>query len=64
MASRQERRKAERDAAKAAAGVAAARARVQVDPDGDWTTQEEDCEVLFRALGEALVKQIADEGTP
>ena len=56
MPSRQERRKAERDAAKrapgqagaagatGAAGTAAAAARTNVDvhPIGDWTTQAED----------------------
>ena len=47
MPSRQERRKAERDAAKRApaktgAGGAAAGANVNVIPLGDWTTQAED----------------------
>jgi hypothetical protein len=54
MPSQQERRKAERDAAKrasaqtgaagavGAAGAAAALADLRVDPDGDWTTQTED----------------------
>ena len=51
MPSRQERRKAERDAAKrppaksgagGAAGAAAARVGVNVIPLGDWTTQAED----------------------
>jgi len=56
MPSRQERRKAERDAAKrapaaagaagatgaAGAATAAARANVDVNPIGDWTTQAED----------------------
>ena len=65
--SRQERRKAERDAAKApakagAAGAAAARARVHGNPVGDWTTQTEDAEVLFRTLGAEVVKQMADAG--
>ena len=60
MPSRQERRKAERDAAKRApgqagaggsGGAAAARANVNMNPVGDWTTQAEDPGVLFRALG-------------
>jgi hypothetical protein len=64
MKSRQERRKAERDAAKRApgqaeaagaarAGAAAAVARVNVNvkPVGDWTTQNEDPLALLRALG-------------
>jgi len=51
MPSRQQRRKAERDAAKRApaktgigegAGAAAAGANVNVVPLGDWTTQAED----------------------
>jgi len=48
MPSRQERRKAERDAAKrapakaGAAGAAAALANLNVNPLGDWTTQAED----------------------
>jgi len=51
MPSRQERRKAERDAAKrapgqagagGAGGAAAAGAHVNVTPLGDWTTQAED----------------------
>jgi len=50
MPSRQERREAERDAAKrkraaasaGAAGAAAALANLDVDPGGDWTTQAED----------------------
>jgi len=69
--SRQERRKAERDAAKrapakagaaGAAGAAAARAPVNVNPGGDWTTQTEDPNVLLRALGAEMVKQRAGEG--
>ena len=70
--SRQERRKAERDAAKrapaqagaaGAGGAAAARANVNVNPVGDWTTQAEDPELLLRALGaEISVKQRAGEG--
>ena len=54
MPSRQERRKAERDAAKrapaqagaagapGAAGAAAALANLRVNPGGDWSTQAED----------------------
>jgi hypothetical protein len=49
MPSRQERRKAERDAAKRAPATAAARggegaaaARADVNPLGHWTTQAED----------------------
>ena len=62
--SRQERRKAERDAAKRAPAQArAVRAAVSVNPVGDWTTQEEDGSVLYRALGsKILVKQKADAG--
>ena len=80
MASRQERRKAERDAAKrapaqagaaraagaagdaGAAGAAAALANLHVNPVGDWSTQEGDPDVLFGALGAAVVKQKAGEG--
>jgi len=71
--SRQERRKAERDAAKRApdraraagaggAAAAAARANVNVAPLGDWTTQTEDSWALFDALGAQAVKQRAGEG--
>ena len=77
MASRQERRKAERDAAKRAPGqagaagagggaggaaAALAKLNVNVNPVGDWTTQAEDPAVLFRALGAETVKQRAAEG--
>jgi TPR repeat protein len=77
MSSRQERRKAERDAAKrgqaqaqaqagaaGAAGAAAALANlhVNVNPLGDWTTQAEDPGELSRALGPQMVKQRADAG--
>jgi hypothetical protein len=62
--SRQERRSAKRDAAKrtpaqtgaaGAAGAAAASANlhVNVNPGGDWTTQNEDPMLLFQALGDA-----------
>jgi hypothetical protein len=70
MPSRQERRKAERDAAKRApaqtgaggAGGAAAAARANVKnvfPLGDWSTQAENPELLFQALGAQIVKQRA-----
>ena len=85
--SRQERRKAERDAAKraparagaagaaganqgaagaaAAAAAAAALANLHVNanpPLGDWTTQAEDPNPLFHALGRPMVTQRAAEG--
>ena len=71
MPSRQERRKAEREAAKSApgqagaggaGGAAAGRANVHVNPVGDWTTQTEDYNVLFRALGFESVKRKVAEG--
>jgi len=67
MPSRQERRRAERDAAKrapgqAAGGAAAARANVITNPVGDWTTQAADPSVLFRALGDDIVKRRAGAG--
>ena len=73
MPSRQERRRAERDAAKRAPGPAGAggaggaaaaleNVHVNVNPVGDWTTQEADPEVLFRALGAENVKRKAAEG--
>jgi len=71
MPSRQERRKAERDAAKrapgqagagGAGGAAAARANVNMNPVGDWTTQAEDPYVLFHAIGAHVVKQRAGAG--
>jgi len=71
MPSRQERRKAERDAAKraptqagaaGAAGAAAALANLRVNPGGDWTTQTGDPAALFRALGAEVVRQKADAG--
>jgi hypothetical protein len=50
--SRQERRKAERDAAKRApAKAGAGGAAANVSSVGDWTSQVEDHNVLFRALG-------------
>jgi hypothetical protein len=71
MASRQERRKAERDAAKrapgqggarGAGGATAAPADVNTNPVGDWTTQTADPMTLFRALGEEIVNQRAGAG--
>jgi len=73
MPSRQERRKAERDAAKrtpaqaGAAGAAGAAAdlailNVNVNPVGDWTTQADDPMVLFDALGVENLRQRAVEG--
>jgi hypothetical protein len=71
MPSRQERRQAERDAAKRAPGqagatgagaAAAARANVNMNPVGDWTTQTEHPFVLFRALGVEIVVQKAFAG--
>ncbi len=65
MPSRQERRKAERDAAKralaqagaaGAGGAAAARANENMNPVGDWTTQTADPFVLLRELGDDVVK--------
>jgi len=71
--SRQERRKAERDAAKrmpaqagaaGAGGAAAARANINVNPDplGDWTTQSSNGLPLFAANGVEGVKRMADRG--
>jgi len=66
--SRQERRRAERDASKrapaqaGALGAAAARADVNVNPVGDWTTQASDPFVLFRTAGANIVKQRAGAG--
>jgi len=71
MPSRQERRKAERDAAKrapgqagaaGAGGAATAGANVGMNPVGDWTTQASDPSVLFRALGADIVWQRAGAG--
>ena len=75
MASRQERRKAERDAAKrapaqtgaaGAGGAAAAAAFANLDvngsPGGDWTTQEGDPNVLALRLGAKNLELKADEG--
>jgi hypothetical protein len=71
MPSRQERRKAERDAAKrtpAQAGAAGARGaataptNANVETGGDWTTQNGDYKVLLRALGIQRVTQKAAEG--
>ena len=66
--SRQERRTAERSAAKrapvqaGAAGAGAAPANLDVNPVGDWTTQTADPSALFNALGVAGVKRKAGEG--
>ena len=72
MPSRQERRKAERDAAKrapaqaGAAGAAATLVNVHLNPRdpavGDWTTQAADPRVLVRALGAEIVRQRAGAG--
>jgi hypothetical protein len=71
MPSRQERRKAERDAAKrasaqagaaGASGAAAAVANLNVNPHGDWTTQTEDPTVLHDAVGTETVRQRAGAG--
>ena len=74
MPSRQERRKAERDAAKrapaqtaaagaaGAAGAAAALANLGVNPGGDWTTQQGDPDVLLHALGVKILIQRAGAG--
>jgi len=71
MPSRQERRKAERDAAKrapgqagaaGAGGAAAASANLNVNPVGDWTTQAADPFALIQALGVEIVKQRAGAG--
>jgi len=73
--SRQERRKAERAAAKrapaqagaaGAAGAAAAAANVvvNVNPLGDWTTQTENPALLFGVIGGANVRRRAGEGDP
>jgi len=68
--SRQERRKAERDAAKhaparagaaGAAGAAAALANLDVNAGGDWKTQAEDPAALG-VLGAAVVKRRAAQG--
>jgi hypothetical protein len=72
MASRKERRKAERDAAKRAPGQAgaagagggagAARANVNMNPVGDWTTQAADPYALLHAIGPHVVKERARAG--
>ena len=73
MPSRQERRKAERVAAKRAPGqagaggaggaaAATANPNVNVNPGGDWTTQASDATVLSRALGAEILKQRASAG--
>jgi hypothetical protein len=71
MPSRQERRKAERDAAKRApaqttaanaASAAAALANANLNPLGDWTTQAEDPGALFQTFGADVVEQRAAHG--
>jgi hypothetical protein len=62
MPSRQERRKAEREAAKRGAGQAGAAGAANVNPGGDWRTQAENPDVLRRALGDETVKRRAREG--
>ena len=43
-------------------GAAAALETVNMNPLGDWTTQEKHHAALFRALGSQTVKQRAGEG--
>jgi len=73
MPSRQERRKAERNAAKRAPGqagaagaggaaAALANSNVHVNPVGDWTTQASDPRSLFQAQSLNVVKQRASAG--
>jgi hypothetical protein len=74
MPSRQERRKAERDAAKrapanaraagsgAAASAAGAGVNVNVNPVGGWKTQQENPWTLIDALGPKIVEQKAAAG--
>jgi len=70
LPSRQERRKAERDAVKrapragaaGAAGAAAALAALHVNQVGDWTTQAEHPKAMFEALGARVVRRKAGEG--
>jgi hypothetical protein len=67
MPSRQERRKAKRDAAKrapgqGAGGAAAAGANVITNRIGDWTTQAEHPWALFQALGAETLRQRAAAG--
>jgi len=66
MPSRQERRKAERDAAKRApantGGAGAATARAPVVPLGNWKTQTANPSLLLTALGAKILKERADEG--
>ena len=61
MPSRQERRRAERDAAKHAPAKSGAAAAL-VNPLGDWTTQNENPGLLFGALGADVMKQMAAAG--
>jgi hypothetical protein len=63
MPSRQERRKAERDAAKRAPGQAGtAGGAGNVNPGGDWRSQAENPNVLRRALGVETLRQRAGQG--
>jgi len=62
MPSRQERRKADREAAKRAPAQAGASGVNLGEPGGDWTTQASDPGILFRSLGANVVKQRAGEG--
>ena len=73
MPSRQERRAAERDAAKRAPGQAGAEGaggaaaalanlNVHVNPVGDWTTQAADPGVLLETLGIDVLKRRAEAG--
>jgi len=71
MSSRQERCRAERDAARpvragaagarGAAAAAAGAANVNVNPGGDWTTQTEN-PAVFEALGAWNLEQKANAG--
>jgi hypothetical protein len=45
-----------------AAGAASALANLNVDPGGDWTTQEEDPIALYQSLGAEMLKQKAVAG--
>jgi len=74
MPSRQECRKAGRDAAKrapsqagaagagGAGGAATPRANLNMNPVGDWTTQAEDPWLLLETLGDEVVKRKAGAG--
>ena len=72
MPSRQERRRAERDAAKRAPGQAGAAAAAAAagtaqsaaagESGGGWATQAEEATALFLSLDFDVVKQMADAG--